>query len=184
MAAVVLHRAVMSESGVTRASAALVLVPTFLLSLILVNAQSVTASTSERDLNALYLAVGNRFVRSGVYLRQARRVLYNSKEMIVLPLAVLCVYLWWAGTLSARPWLLARWHAGAQRLRRYARSALRTTLRKLSQCKYRRQPGHGIFSLRRRSHVHAADGGLQRVVSGTVPAIPGRHWRRQASACM
>jgi ABC-type transport system involved in multi-copper enzyme maturation permease subunit len=100
IAAVVLHNLLASGVPVTRWSAALILIPVCLLSLILVNAQSVTALTSERDLNALDLLLVTDLSAREFIFGKLGGVLYNSKEMILLPLA-LCIYLWLAGAVSA-----------------------------------------------------------------------------------
>jgi hypothetical protein len=76
------------------------LVPVFLLSLILVNAQSVTALTSERDLKALDLLLVTDLSAREFVFGKLGGILYNSKEMILLPLA-LCIYLWWANQITA-----------------------------------------------------------------------------------
>jgi hypothetical protein len=96
---VVLHNLLASGATVTRSSAALVLIPVCLLSLILVNAQSVTALTSERDLNALDLLLVTDLSAREFIFGKLGGVLYNSKEVILLPLG-LCAYLWVAGAVS------------------------------------------------------------------------------------
>ena len=61
------------------ASAALVLVPLFVLSLVLVNAQAVTALTTERDVQGARPAAGHRSDGQGIRVRQAgRRVLQHQ----------------------------------------------------------------------------------------------------------
>ena len=82
----------------TVADGALVLVPLVLLSLVLVNAQAVTSMTSERDGRALDLLLVTDLSAKEIVFGKLGGVLYNTKEMIALPL-LLCVYLWWAGAL-------------------------------------------------------------------------------------
>ena len=48
-----------------------------------------------------------------------------------------------------------------------------------SRHRHRHQPGHGVLSVCGRGHVHADDGGLQRLVSGPVAAVLGLHDRRR-----
>ncbi len=72
--------------------AALTLGPLFLLSLILVNAQAVTSLTSERDVRALDLLLVTDLTPKEIVFGKLGGVLYNSKEMILLPL-LLCLYL-------------------------------------------------------------------------------------------
>src|SRR5207302_469669 len=68
-------------------SSMLVLIPIFLgiLSLILVNAQGVTALTSERDSGALDLLLVTELTPKEFIYGKLYGVLYNSKEMIALP---------------------------------------------------------------------------------------------------
>lgn len=81
------------------AHGAVVLLPLFLLSLILVNAQAVTSLTSERDAKALDLLLVTDLSPKEIVFGKLGGVLYNTKEMIVLPMA-LCVYLSASGVLS------------------------------------------------------------------------------------
>ncbi len=76
-----------------------VLIPLFLLSLILVNAQAVTSLTSERDAKALDLLLVTDLSPKEIVFGKLGGVLYNTKEMIVLPMA-LCVYLSASGVLG------------------------------------------------------------------------------------
>jgi ABC-type transport system involved in multi-copper enzyme maturation permease subunit len=78
---------------------ALVMGPLFLLSLILVNAQAVTALTSERDVRALDLLLVSDLTPKEIVFGKLGGVFYNTKEMIVLPL-LLCVYIRFAGAVS------------------------------------------------------------------------------------
>jgi len=76
----------------TYANGAIVLLPLFLLSLTLVNAQAVTSLTSERDAKALDLLLVTDLSPKEIVFGKLGGVLFNTKEMIALPLA-LCVYL-------------------------------------------------------------------------------------------
>lgn len=62
-----------------------VLVPLAILSLILVNAQGVTALTSERDTGALDLLLVTELSPKEFIYGKLYGVLYNAKEMVVLP---------------------------------------------------------------------------------------------------
>jgi ABC-type transport system involved in multi-copper enzyme maturation permease subunit len=84
---------------VTRADAATALVPLFLLSLILVNAQAVTSLTSERDTRALDLLLVTDLTPKEIVFGKLGGVFYNTGLMVALPM-LLCGTLWLAGLLS------------------------------------------------------------------------------------
>jgi hypothetical protein len=88
-----------SGQPIVRATAATVLAPLFLLSLVLINAQAVTALTSERDVRALDLLLVSDLTPKEVVFGKLGGVFYNTKEMVLLPM-LLCVYLTWVGALS------------------------------------------------------------------------------------
>jgi ABC-type transport system involved in multi-copper enzyme maturation permease subunit len=98
-AAAALRGMIHSEAGLSTASAALVLVPLFVLSLVLVNAQAVTALTSERDVRALDLLLVTDLTAKEFVFGKLGGAFYNTKEMILLPM-VLCGYLWFERILS------------------------------------------------------------------------------------
>lgn len=79
------------SAGVSEATKPLV--PLMVLGLILVNALSVTSLTNERDLRALDLLLVTDLTPKEIIFGKLGGVLYNSKEMILLPIA-LCVLLW------------------------------------------------------------------------------------------
>jgi ABC-type transport system involved in multi-copper enzyme maturation permease subunit len=79
--------------------ASLALVPLFLLSLVLVNAQAVTSLTSERDSRAIDLLLVSDLTPKEFVYGKLGGVLYNTKEMILLPL-LLCFGLWCQGGLD------------------------------------------------------------------------------------
>ena len=89
---------------------ALVLVPVLVLSLVLVNAQAVTALTTERDGRAIDLLLVTDLTAKEFVFGKLGGVLYNTKEMVLLPMA-LCLYLWFAGTVSGENllYLLGGW---------------------------------------------------------------------------
>ena len=70
-----------------------------ILSLILVNAQGVTALTSERDTGALDLLLVTELSPKEFIYGKLYGVLYNSKEMILLPVITAIVLAFW-GHLS------------------------------------------------------------------------------------
>lgn len=76
-----------------------VLAPLMLLSLVLVNAQAVTSITSERDVRALDLLLVTDLTPKEIVYGKLGGVLYNTKEMVLLPM-LLCAGLWWTGLLS------------------------------------------------------------------------------------
>jgi ABC-type transport system involved in multi-copper enzyme maturation permease subunit len=65
------------------------------LSLVLVNAQGVTALTSERDSGALDLLLVTELTPGEFIYGKLGGILYNTKEMVVLPV---CLALWFAAT--------------------------------------------------------------------------------------
>jgi ABC-type transport system involved in multi-copper enzyme maturation permease subunit len=69
-------------------------------SLALVNALSVTSITMERDLGALDLLLVTDLTPREVVFGKLAGALYNTKEMILLPVA-LCGWLWWTRQLTA-----------------------------------------------------------------------------------
>ncbi len=91
----------MLQSGdpLTRETGSLALVPLLLLSLVLVNAQAVTSLTSERDTRALDLLLVSDLTPKEIVFGKLGGIFYNTKEMILLPLA-LCGYLCYAGVLG------------------------------------------------------------------------------------
>ena len=88
-----------SGQPISRASGVTVLAPLFLLSLVLINAQAVTALTSERDARALDLLLVSDLTPKEVVFGKLGGVLYNTKEMVLLPM-LLCVYLACVGSLT------------------------------------------------------------------------------------
>jgi ABC-type transport system involved in multi-copper enzyme maturation permease subunit len=84
---------------ITRATGVTILAPLFLLSLVLINAQAVTALTSERDARALDLLLVSDLTPKEIVFGKLGGVLYNTKEMVLLPM-LLCGYVWYAGLLS------------------------------------------------------------------------------------
>jgi ABC-type Na+ efflux pump permease subunit len=90
---------VLVKSNTTGMSLAVVMVPLFVLSLVLVNAQAVTSITTERDGKALdLLLVTDLTAREFIYGKLAG-ALYNTKEMVLAPV-ILCLALWAGGVLT------------------------------------------------------------------------------------
>lgn len=69
-------------------------VPLLVLGLVLVNALAVTSITNERDAGALDLLLVTDLSPKEIIFGKLGGVLYNAKEMILLP-ALLCVVCWW-----------------------------------------------------------------------------------------
>jgi ABC-type transport system involved in multi-copper enzyme maturation permease subunit len=90
---------VIQADPAARPSLAMALVPLFLLSLVLVNAQAVTSITSERDARALDLLLVTDLSPLEIVFGKLGGVLYNTKEMILLPM-LLTAYVWWSGLMS------------------------------------------------------------------------------------
>ena len=99
LAATGLEWMVRTDASAAHAGGAVVLVPLFLLSLVLVNAQAVTSMTSERDGRALDLLLVTDLTPKEIVFGKLGGVFYNTKEMVVLPM-LLCVYLCIGGSLS------------------------------------------------------------------------------------
>jgi len=89
-------------------SSMLALIPVALgiLSLILVNAQGVTALTSERDTGALDLLLVTELSPKEFIYGKLYGVLYNTKEMIALPI-LWTGWLWFKGVLSGESMVFA-----------------------------------------------------------------------------
>jgi ABC-type transport system involved in multi-copper enzyme maturation permease subunit len=85
-----------SPDSVSRFELARLLIPMIVLSFILLNAQSVTSITSERDLGALELLLVTQVTPAEFVFGKMGGILYNAKEMIIPPLIFLC-WLGWAG---------------------------------------------------------------------------------------
>ncbi|RIK80954.1 MAG: hypothetical protein DCC67_08565 [Planctomycetota bacterium] len=75
------------------------IIPLLILGLVLVNALAVTSLTNERDSRALDLLLVTDLTPKEIIFGKLGGVLYNAKEMIVLP-ALLCVGLWWYERLT------------------------------------------------------------------------------------
>ena len=88
-----------APGGLTRFSASLTLIPVFILSLLLVNAQAVTSVTNERDRGALDLLLVTDLSAKEFVFGKLGGVLYNAKEMVLLPM-LMCGYLWTVRALS------------------------------------------------------------------------------------
>lgn len=99
LAAAVLFSGLRGEDGLDMFTAALVLVPVFVLSLVLINAQAVTAVTTERDVKALDLLLVTDLSAKEFVFGKLGGVFYNTKEMLLLPIA-LVIYLWFAGAIA------------------------------------------------------------------------------------
>ncbi|WP_165245312.1 ABC transporter permease subunit [Paludisphaera soli] len=70
-----------------------------ILSLVLINAQGVTSLTSERDTGALDLLLVTELSPGDFIYGKLFGVLYNAKEMVVLPM-LFAAFLWWTGRMS------------------------------------------------------------------------------------
>ena len=82
-------------------STGLALIPVGLtiLSLVLINAQGVTALTTERDTGALDLLLVTELSPGDFIYGKLYGALYNSKEMVALPV-ISAIFLWWTRRLS------------------------------------------------------------------------------------
>ncbi len=84
--AVGVYRALQAPGEPSKAILALPLVPLFVLSLVLVNVQSVTSLTSERDVKALDLLLVTDLTPREFIFGKLAGALYNTKEMVLLPM--------------------------------------------------------------------------------------------------
>ena len=96
-AAFAVHELLQDRSGASRA--AMVMIPLFIVSLVLVNALAVTSLTAERDSKAIDLLLVTDLTPSEFVYGKLGGALYVTKEMILLPM-LLCVHVWWRGALS------------------------------------------------------------------------------------
>lgn len=99
LAAVALVRMAPGAGGIDRNAVAMALAPLCVLSLVLVNAQAVTALTTERDGKALDLLLVTDLTPPEFIYGKLAGAFYNTKEMILAPL-LLCGYLWYCGAVS------------------------------------------------------------------------------------
>ncbi len=76
-----------------------ILTPFFVVSLFMINALAVNSITNERDGQALDLLLATQITPAQFLFGKLAGVLYVTKEMVVLPLA-LSVYLWWQGGMT------------------------------------------------------------------------------------
>lgn len=88
-----------SVQGADRLLPALGIVPVLVLSLLLINAQGVTAITYERDLNSLDLLLVTDITPKEFIFGKLLGVLYNTKE-IALPVFLLTIAYSWAGYIG------------------------------------------------------------------------------------
>ena len=102
MCAVVLHGLFQANPTVTPGQLAGPMVPLFLLSLFLVNAQAVTSLTSERDGGTLDLLLVSDLTPKEFVYGKIGGVFWNIKEMVILPLA-LCFYIYWKEAIGQAP---------------------------------------------------------------------------------
>lgn len=71
------------------------LVPVVVLSMLLLNAQAVTAITSERDGKALELLLVSDLTPMEFIFGKLGGILYNTKEIVLPPLLLAVAYAWW-----------------------------------------------------------------------------------------
>ena len=93
-----------SDTAVTRygslvSDVAKPVIPLMVLGLVLVNALAVTSLTNERDLRALDLLLVTDLSPKEIIFGKLGGIFYNSKEIILLPIA-LCVVLWFTGRMT------------------------------------------------------------------------------------
>ena len=94
-----LHTTVTNNMVITAAQLAGPLVPLFLLSLVLVNAQAITSQTSEKDGGTFDLILASDITPKEYVLGKLGGVFYNMKWIVLFPLA-LCGYLYWHEAVS------------------------------------------------------------------------------------
>jgi ABC-type transport system involved in multi-copper enzyme maturation permease subunit len=94
MCAWTLHTVLTESMAITAAQLAGPLVPLFLLSLVLVNAQAITSQTSEKDGGTFDLILVSDITPKEYVFGKLGGVFYNMKWIVLFPL-LLCVYLYW-----------------------------------------------------------------------------------------
>jgi hypothetical protein len=99
VSAVAVYGLLHAEARIARTDVVLPLAPLFMLSLVLINAQAVTALTSERDIGALDLLLVTDLTPKEFIYGKLGGILYNTKEMILLPI-VLGAYLHYTHAMS------------------------------------------------------------------------------------
>jgi len=99
-----LHSLVTEHMTITAAQLAGPLVPLFLLSLVLVNAQAITSQTSEKDGGTFDLILASDITPKEYVFGKLGGVFYNMKWIVLFPLA-LCGYLYWYEALTGTGFL-------------------------------------------------------------------------------
>ncbi len=99
MCAWTLHTVLMNNLSPNSVQLAGPLVPLFLLSLVLVNAQAITSQTSEKEGGTFDLILVSDITPKEYVFGKLGGVFYNMKEIVLLPLA-LCGYLYWERALD------------------------------------------------------------------------------------
>lgn len=98
-AAFYLGNQVLYGTRLTAEAMAMTLVPLFLISIVLVNAQAVTSITGERDAKSLDLLLVSDLTPKEILWGKLGGIFYNTKEMWGLPL-ILCVVLGVTGQVA------------------------------------------------------------------------------------
>ena len=106
MAAGALYWAISSGTATTRSAAGVIpavasfLSPFFLVSLVIINALAVNSVTNERDGQALDILLATDISPKEFVFGKLWGVLWVTKEMVILPMA-LCLVLWWQRGISS-----------------------------------------------------------------------------------
>ncbi|MCF0233827.1 MAG: ATP-binding cassette domain-containing protein, partial [Thermoguttaceae bacterium] len=100
-AALSLHATLTTVAAPSFAQLAGPTIPLILLSMFLLNAQSIASMTSERDLGAFPLLLASDLSPKEFVYGKLLGALYNMKEAVLLPL-LLCAYLGWKEAVD--PW--------------------------------------------------------------------------------
>ncbi len=99
MSAFALHHVYAANASPTFAQVATPVIPLFILSLLLVNAQAVTSLTSERDGGTFVLLLVSDISPKEFVFGKLGGTFYNMKEIVLFPI-LLCGYVWFLGGLS------------------------------------------------------------------------------------
>ncbi len=99
LAAANLGRMTSGQTEISLASGSMAVLPMLLLSLVLVNAQAVSALTAERDTKALDLLLVSDLTPKEFVFGKLGGIFYNTKEIVLLPL-LLCGYLYWQNVID------------------------------------------------------------------------------------
>ncbi|MDR2761795.1 MAG: ABC transporter permease subunit [Planctomycetaceae bacterium] len=96
-----LHATLVSNAAPSTAELSAAVVPLFLLSLVLVNAQAITSQTSEKDAGTFELLLVSDITPKEYVFGKLGGIFFNMKWIILLPVLI-CVYLYFHRAIDGR----------------------------------------------------------------------------------